>query len=97
MDGDPLRAGLAGLFQLVVEHRTADHHRGQFFLVHIAGVFHTDEPALAHHAHAVADRHNFVKLVRDDDSGHAKFLDHTADDGEQLIRLLWGEHCGRLV
>ena len=96
-DFDLLRARFAGLFQPVVEHRAADHHRGELFFVHVAGVLHADEPSLAHHAHAVADCHDLVELVRDDDDRHAQLAHHAADDGEQLVRLLRGEDGGRLV
>ena len=92
-----LRAGRAGLFQLVIEHGAADHHGGQHALIDVFRLFHADEFSLAHHADAVGNGHDLIELVRDENDGHAALTDDAPDDGEQLVRLLRGEHGGRLV
>ena len=94
---DLLRAGRAGLFQLVIEHGAADHHGGQHALIDVFRLLHADEFSLAHHADAVGDGHDLIELVRDKDDGHTALADDAPDDGEQLVRLLRGEHGGRLV
>ena len=74
----------------------AHHHVGQGLLVgvlgqHVAYVF-----ALAEHGHPVGHVQHLVELVGDDDEGLAVGL-HVAHDGEQLVRLLRGQHGGGLV
>ena len=55
-----------------------------------------DVLALAQHGHAVGDLQHLVQLMRDDDEGLAVGL-HVAHDGEELVRLLRGQHGGGLV
>ena len=87
-----LRLGAAD----VQAHRVADHHVGQRLLVGVLGGDVTDVFALAQHGHAVGHVEHLVQLMRDDNEGLAVGL-HVAHDGEELVRLLRGEHCGRLV
>ena len=73
-----------------------DHHVRHFLRVGVLGEHVAHELAVAQHGHAVAERLDLVHLVRDDDDGLA-VVAHAAQDGEELVRLLRGEHGGRLV
>ena len=55
-----------------------------------------DELTVAEYRHAVGKRLDLVHLVRDDDDGLARVA-HVAQHGEELVRLLRGQHGGRLV
>ena len=74
----------------------ADHHVRHFLRVGVLREHVAHELAVAQHGHAVAERLDLVHLVRDDDDGLA-VVAHAAQDGEELVRLLRGEHGGRLV
>ena len=74
----------------------ADHHVRHFLRVGVLREHVAHELAVAQHGHAVAQRLDLVHLVRDDDDGLA-VVAHAAQDGEELVRLLRGEHGGRLV
>ena len=89
---DVLRLGAAD----VQADRVADHHVGQRLLVGVLGGDVADVLALAQHGHAVGHVEHLVQLMRDDDEGLAVGL-HVAHDGEELVRLLRGEHGGGLV
>ena len=51
---------------------------------------------MAEYRHAVGKRLDLVHLVCDDDDGLARVA-HVAQHGEELVRLLRGQHGGRLV
>ena len=73
-----------------------DHHVRHLLRVGLTGEHVTHELAVAQHGHAVAERLDLVHLVRDDDDSLA-VVAHAAQDGEELVRLLRGEHGSRLV
>ena len=74
----------------------ADHHIRHFLRIGVLREHVAHELAVAQHGHAVAERLDLVHLVRDDDDGLA-VVAHAAQYGEELVRLLRGEHGGRLV
>ena len=55
-----------------------------------------DHLALAHHRDVVGDRHDLAQLVGDQNHG-AALVAQVAQDPEQVVRLLRGQHAGRLV
>ena len=92
-----LEAGIHGLGAFDVQvHAPAHHHFGQAFLRGLGGLNGTDAVPLAKHGHAVAQAQNLVELVGDDDDG-MPLIAHVAQHLEQPVRLLGGEHGGRLV
>ena len=92
-----LLAGRAGLFKAFIKHRPAHHHGRKAALRHVGGVFHADEPPLAHHTHSVRYRHDLIQLVRYYNDGHAVLLHDLANDLKKLFRFLRREHRRRLV
>ena len=74
----------------------AYHHFGKLRDVGVRSVDRADELALAQHRNAVADLHDFVEFVRDDDNA-LPVLAHIAEHSEKFLRLLRSEHRGRLV
>ena len=80
----------------VQRHAAAHHHVRQGLLVGVLGLHIADVLALAEHRHAVGHVQHLVELVGDDDKGLAVGL-HVAHDGEQLVRLLRGQHGGGLI
>ena len=73
-----------------------DHHVRHFLRVGLTGEHIAHELAVAQHGHAVAERLDLMHLMRDDDDGLA-VVAHRAQHGKELVRLLRGEHGGRLV
>ena len=74
----------------------ADHHSRQVVARDAVGRPCADHAAVAQHRHAVADRHDFVQLVRDEDQTVA-FAHHSPERHEQVVDLLGRQHGGRLV
>ena len=74
----------------------ADHHLGQLSLVGVLCGDVADILALAQDGDTVTDGQDLVQLVGDDDDRLAVGL-HVADDAEQLLGLLRGQNCRRLV
>ena len=77
-------------------YRMPDHHVCQFFGIRVAGHHVADVLPLAQHRHAVGQRLHLVHLVGDNDNRLAGVA-HVAQDGEELVRLLRGQHSGRLI
>ena len=73
-----------------------DHHVRQFLGIRVAGHHVADVLPLAQHRHAVGQRLHLVHLVGDDDNRLAGVA-HVAQDGEELVLLLRGQHGGRLI
>ena len=73
-----------------------DHHVRQFFGIRVAGHHVADVLPLAQHCYAVRQRLHLVHLVGDDDNRLARVA-HVAQDGEELVRLLRGQHGGRFI
>ena len=74
----------------------ADHHLGQLGLVGVLCGDVADILALAQDGDTVTDGQDLMQLVGDDDDRLAVGL-HVADDAEQLLGLLRGQNCRRLV
>lgn len=74
----------------------AHHHVGQAALIGVLALDGADHPAVTHDAHAVADLHHLVQLVRDEDGGVA-LGGELAQEAEETHRLLRREHGGGLV
>ena len=78
------------------QHVAADHQRGQRALGRALGRHRVDLLAAPQDGHAVGDVEHLVELVRDEDDRRAA-LRQRAQHLEQVLRLLGGEHGGRLV
>ena len=74
----------------------AHHHIRQGLRISLGGLDGADVLALAEDGHLVGQSHDLVELVGDDDDGLAVGL-HVPQDGEELLRLLRGQHGGGLV
>ena len=99
--GQPLQLQAGGhvlrLGTVDVQADTAAHHHvRQGLLVGVLGQHIAYVLALAQHGHTVGHVQHLVELVGDDDKGLAVGL-HVAHDGEQLVRLLRGQHGGGLI
>ena len=77
-------------------HAVAHHHIRQGLRIRLGGLDGADVLALAEDGHLVGQGHDLVELVGDDDDGLAVGL-HVPQDGEELLRLLRGQHGGGLV
>ena len=78
------------------QHVAADHQPRQRALGGALGRHGVDLLAAPQHRHAVGDVEHLVELVRDEDDRRALGRQR-AQDAEQVLRLLRGEHRGRLV
>ena len=85
------------LAQFVKDHVPAHHQGGDLPFAGLSGLHYLHQAAALHHAHPVADLHHLRQPVGDQDHGHALLLHDTADDAEQLIRLLGGQYSGGLI
>ena len=85
------------LAQFVKDHVPSHHQGGDLPFAGLSGLHYLHQTAALHHAHSVADLHDLRQPVGDQDHGHALLLHDTADDAEQLIRLLGGQYSGRFV
>ena len=74
----------------------SDHHVRQGLRIRPTRLDSADVLALSQYGDAVADLHDLVELVGDDDDGLAVLL-HVPKDLEELDRLLGGQHCSRLI
>ncbi len=74
----------------------ADHHLGEPGLVGLARRGLPHEPTGAHDDDTVRERHDLVELVGDDHDRESR-VDELADDLEELVDLLRGEHRRWLV
>ena len=83
--------------QIVKNHVTAHHQRGNALLAGIPGAQHIHHFAAAHHAHPVADLHHFRQPVGDHDHRHVLFLDDAPDHREQFIGFLRRQNRGGFV
>ena len=72
-------------------HTVAHHHIRQGLRIRLGGLDGADILALAEDGHLVGQSHDLVELVGDDDDGLAVGL-HVPQDGEELLRLLRGQH-----
>ena len=94
-----LEHDIAGRRRLLVdpEHDlAADHHLGKPGLVGLARRGLPHQPTRAHDDDAVGERHDLVELVGDDHDRESR-VDELADDLEELVDLLRGEHRRGLV
>src|SRR5471032_2160621 len=96
LDVQHRRARIVGRARQVVFNWPADHHIGQFFFGGAGRRHGADHAAAAHHGDGVGDVEDLLQLVRDQDDGLALFLEQ-AQDLEQRLGLLRGQHGGRLV
>ena len=78
------------------EHVAPDHHARERLLGRALGRHRLDLLAAPQHAHAVGDVEHLAELVGDEDDRLA-LRGQRAQDPEQLLRLLRGQHRGRLV
>ncbi len=78
------------------QHVAADHQPRQRALGRALGRHGVDHLAAPQDGHAVGDVEHLVELVRDEDDRRA-LLGQRAQDLEQVLRLLRGQHRGRLV
>ena len=78
------------------EHLPPDHQPGQPLLGRARGGQRLDLLAAAQHGDPVRDLGDLVQLVADEDD-RLSLLGQALDDREQLVRLLRGQHRGRLV
>ena len=76
--------------------RTAHHQLGELLFIGLGCVFRVYTFSFSEDRHPVADLHNLVQLVGDNDNG-ASLLFHSAQNGKKLLGLLGREHCCRLV
>jgi hypothetical protein len=90
------RRRLGGPLGDAQQHLAPDHHRGQAAGVGVRALDGADHAAVAHDAHAVADLHHLVELVRDEHDGVAVGR-VAAQELEQAARLLRRQDGGRLV
>ena len=58
--------------------------------VHLRRSARADHPAIAQHGHPVADRHDFVQLMGDEDQRVA-FPHHALEGGKQVVDFLRGQ------
>ena len=78
------------------QHLAADHQLGQLLAAGVGGAAIGHHRTLAHHRDVVGNRHDLAQLVGDQDDGTALCLE-VAQDAEQMVGLLRGQHAGRLV
>jgi hypothetical protein len=78
------------------QHLAADHHRGQAAGVGVGPRDGADHASVAHHAHAVADLHHLVELVRDEHD-RVPLRGVAAQELEQAAGLLRRQDGGGLV
>ena len=78
------------------QHVATDHQRGQAALGGALGRHRVDPLAAPQDGHAVGDVEHLVELVRDEDDRRPARRQR-AQHLEQVLRLLRGEHGGRLV
>ena len=74
----------------------AHHHLGQLSLAGLRGFHGGDMLPLAQDSHPVADLHDLVQLVGNDDNALSVFP-HAAQDGKQAGDLLGGQHRGGFI
>ena len=80
----------------VERHRVPDHHVRHLLGVRVLCRHVADELPMAEYGDAVGKRLDLVHLVRDDDDSLARIA-HIAQHSKELVRLLRGQHGGRLV
>ena len=85
------------LAQLVEDYIPPHHQGGDLPFAGLSGLHYLHQTAALHHAHSVADLHDLRQPVGDQNHGHALLLHDAADDPEQVVRFLRGQHGGGLI
>ena len=96
VDLEERRRGLSRGLRDAEKHLAADHQRREARLRRALRRQGLDQLAAPEHGDPVGDLEHLVELVRDEDDRLAA-LGEAADDLEELLRLLRGQHGGRLV
>ncbi len=96
LDLEHRRAGFGRPLLDPEQHLTPDHQLGQLLGRGFCGLPVGDHGALAHDRDVVGRGHDFPQFVGDQDDRPA-LVPETAQDPEQVVRLLRRQHAGRLV
>ena len=92
-DRRPRRSRLAAHRE---QHVAADHQPRELLLARLVRPAAGHHLAAPHHVHRVGRGHDLAQLVGDEEDGDAVVLEDR-EDLEQPVRLLRGQHPGRLV
>jgi len=98
VEDDSVAVDLGPLRRIIrVEHdRTTHHLSGQLSRRRLGGDDGAHRASVAERGDAVGDLHHLVQLVGDEDH-RASVVGHPPHGGEEGVRLLRGQHGGRLV